>query len=128
VGLLIQKLLVHIENPNPSIRASVLCCTNQFLMIRSEAIWSHFDSYMNILYKCTNDPSGKVKRFVCQAFNNVIELKPEVLVPVLDSVISFMLHVMQESEKEPALEAADFFLIFSEQDLLHIHIQPYLSR
>lgn len=97
-------------------------------MIRSAAIWDHLDAYMNILYKCCNDPAPSVKRYVCQAFNNIVELKPDVLVPVLDSVISFMLHVMQQDDKESGLEAADFFLIFSEQDTLQIHIQQFLPR
>ncbi|KAJ3360926.1 hypothetical protein HDU91_004216 [Kappamyces sp. JEL0680] len=128
VSMLLSKLLSFIDNPNPEIRANVLKCTNQFLMIRSDSIWNHFDAYMNILYKCTSDPSSQVKRYVCQAFNNVVELKPEVLIPVLDSVINFMLHVMQDGDKESGLEAADFFLIFSEQDMMHVHIQQYLPR
>jgi transportin-1 len=97
-------------------------------MIRSDAIWNHFTAYIEILYKCTSDPSPLVKRYVCQAFNSIIELAPESVIDYLDGMINFMLHVMNEGERESGLEAADFFLIFSEQDRLHVHIQPYLPR
>jgi hypothetical protein len=39
-----------------------------------------------------------------------------------------MLMVVGEDDYDAALEAADFFLVFCEQDILHIHIQPYLGK
>ena len=97
-------------------------------MIKSAGIWNHFEEYMQILYRSTQDPSPLVKRYVCQAFNNVVELRPEVLIPVLESVVGFMLQVVGEEDEDASLEAADFFLVFCEQDVLHIHMEQYLGR
>ncbi|KAI8892333.1 armadillo-type protein [Globomyces pollinis-pini] len=126
VTQLIQHILQHIRNPNPTIRAKVLKCTNQFLMIRSNSVWSSLNEYMDIIYQSTNDPDPSVKRYVCQAFNQIVELNPQLMVPVLESVINFMILQTQSDDKELALEAADFWLIFCEQDILHVHIQQYL--
>lgn len=125
---LLHVILLQIDHQNEDIRACVLKCANQFLMIRSNAIFSNFDEFMKMIYKCTNDPSTKVKRYVCQSLNHVTELQPDALVPVLESVIGFMLQYSQDEDPDLALEAADFWLIVCDQEALHVHIQPYMPR
>jgi transportin-1 len=128
VQLMIQQMLLHLQNPNADIRASVVKCINQFLLIRSDSIWKHLDGFMQMLYKLTLDPSQKVRRYVCQSFNHIVELGAEVLIPVLDAVVDFMLLNTQDEDKELALEAADFWLVFCEQETMHIHLQRFLGK
>jgi transportin-1 len=125
---LLQHILQHINNPNEVIRACALKCTNQFLCIRSNAIWDHFDEFLQMLYKLTNDPGIKMKRYVCQAFNHVVELDSNALIPVLESVVDFMLVHTQNEDKELALEAGDFWIVVTEDTSLHVHLQPYLHK
>lgn len=128
VSQILQTIVPLSSSSNPAIRASVVNCVNQFLLIRSNQVWDHLDSFMQILYRLTADSSQRVRRFVCQSFNHIVELNPEVLIPVLDSVVEFMLINTQDDDKELALEAADFWLVFCEQETMHIHLQRFLPR
>jgi transportin-1 len=128
VSQMLQQIVALSESPNADIRASVVNSVNQFLLIRSNQVWNHLDSFLQILYNLTNDSSLKVKRYVCQAFNHILELDPEVILPVLNSVVEFMLVNTLNEDKELALEAADFWLVFCEQETMHIHLQQFLPR
>ncbi|KAJ3318176.1 hypothetical protein HDV06_000763, partial [Boothiomyces sp. JEL0866] len=135
VHLILTGIMPQLENPNGRVRSSALKCVNQFLIIRSNAVWENIQVFMDMLCKLTNDPEPEVKKHVCHAFNNIVEIEPNLLVPVIDGfyslklgIISFVLFASQDEDQDLAIEAADFWLVLSEQKVLHVHIQPFLPR
>ncbi|KAJ3273925.1 hypothetical protein HDV01_003756 [Terramyces sp. JEL0728] len=128
VHAILSGIMPQIENPNGRVRSSALKCFNQFLIIRSNAVWDNIQMFMDMLCKLTSDPEPEVKKHVCHAFNNIVEIEPNMLVPVIDGIISFVLFASQDEDQDLAIEAADFWLVLSEQKVLHVHIQPYLPK
>lgn len=128
VQLLVQSVLHLLQHPDPKIRSKALRCVNQFLLIRAQAIWNHLDEYLTVLYRCTNDPDPQVKQCVCQAFTSIVEMSPETLKPVFSSVIDFMLYATQSDCEQLALEAADFWMVVIEQEMLQIDIQDHIEK
>jgi transportin-1 len=57
-----------------------------------------------------------------------VEQQPESLLAQLDPIIQFMLQHTQNDDDLLSMEAADFWLITSEADSMHLYLQPYLSK
>ena len=126
--LLVHTVIELVNSQDPLARSSCLKCINEFLSVKSDAIWGNLDQYLGLLYTLTSDSSLIVQRYVCQAFNHIVELDPHSFGQNLGNVIDFMLLQTCSQESELAIEAGDFWIIAAEHEDLHLELQQYLPK
>ncbi|KAJ3054631.1 Transportin-1 [Rhizophlyctis rosea] len=128
LNFMIPKFLHFFNHDSPKVRAAAIHCVHQFATATSAAVQANIDAYVQALYRCTNDSSTEVRKYVCQALVCVLEIRPEALMDQLDNVVSFMLYCTDSADESVALEACEFWLAFAEQPFLRDHLEPYLAR
>ncbi|MBA0791607.1 hypothetical protein Gohar_016177 [Gossypium harknessii] len=67
------------------------------------------DKFLQGLFVLANDPAAEVRKLVCAAFVQLIEIHPSFLEPHLKNVIEYMLQVSKDTDDEVALEACEFW-------------------
>ncbi|CCE83908.1 Piso0_004505 [Millerozyma farinosa CBS 7064] len=95
------------------IRALAIHCINQFISLKSTTPHLFIDDFLSKLFALANDSHGEVRRNICTALSIILETQPAKLLPHLDGVINYCLHLMQDSDSEVALEACEFLLALS---------------
>ena len=91
---------------------------------------ANVDAYLGKIAQLTKDPDFPVRQFVCQSLVELVNSKPEVLVPHMAGLVDFILEQHKSSVDSPqlALDAAEFWLAVGEQDELRNLLRPYLDR
>ncbi|KAK8289561.1 hypothetical protein V6Z11_D07G195900 [Gossypium hirsutum] len=95
-------------------------------MLMPSALYASVDKYLHGLFGLANDPAAEVRKLVCAAFVQLIEVRPSVLEPHMKNVIEYMLQVNKDTDDEVALEACEFWVqgIVLEQD----NIDPMMEK
>ncbi|TYG94293.1 hypothetical protein ES288_A11G176700v1 [Gossypium darwinii] len=75
----------------------------------SLALYASVDKYLHGLFGLANEPPAEVRKLVCAAFVQLIEVRPSVLEPHMKNVIEYMLQVNKDTDDEVALEACEFW-------------------
>ena len=96
-------------------------------MHQAPALYSNIDPYVQALSRCAQDKAGNVRKLVCNAFLMMLECRPDMLLPQLDGIASFIMQSMQDEEENVALEASEFWLTFAEREDLREYLQPCLA-
>lgn len=107
--------LLALMNPNSSskVRALSIHCINQFIPLKSQSILVNLDEFLSKLFLLANDESSEVRRNICTAFAQVLEARPDKIIPHLEGVVNYCLHLMQDTHEDVALEACEFLLALS---------------
>ncbi|KAJ0762707.1 putative armadillo-like helical, importin beta family [Helianthus annuus] len=84
------------------------------------------NTYLHGLFVLANDPSSEVRKLVCSAFVQLIEVRPSFLEPHLRNVIEYMLQVNNDPDEEVSLEACEFWSY--EAPLPPDNLRPFLPR
>ncbi|KAG4149982.1 hypothetical protein ERO13_D05G367000v2 [Gossypium hirsutum] len=89
-----------------------------FSILANTALYASVDKYLHGLFGLANDPAAEVRKLVCAAFVQLIEVRPSVMEPHMKNVIEYMLQVNKDTDDEVALEACEFWVqgIVLEQD------------
>lgn len=128
-AILIPRLLEFAGNPNPKIRVLAISTLRSFILQKSQVLFAHIDVYLQKIFQLATDQDVQVRRTVCQSLVQLVELRPEMLVPHIDGLVNYILSQQQSSgDPELALDAAEFWLSVAEQDLLRGCMGPYLER
>ncbi|KAI7865032.1 armadillo-type protein [Spinellus fusiger] len=123
---MIPKLITFFNHPTPILRYYAIHAASNFITLRSEPLMSRMSEFLGGLFNRATDDDFKVRKAVCQALVNLLEVCPTVLLPHLPNLVNYMLFSTQSEDAGLALEACEFWLVFAEQDELHDHLQPYL--
>lgn len=124
--VIVPMLLKFAGHTNPTIRRFALQTLNAFIPYKATALFNNLDTYLSKLFELASDPSGEVRRLVCQSLVQLVEARPDLLVPHLEGLVNFILSQQQDpNDPELALEAAGFWLNVG--DLKH-EMQPYLTK
>ncbi|PPD72469.1 hypothetical protein GOBAR_DD30629 [Gossypium barbadense] len=78
-------------------------------MLMPSALYASVDKYLHGLFGLANEPPAEVRKLVCAAFVQLIEVRPSVLEPHMKNVIEYMLQVNKDTDDEVALEACEFW-------------------
>ncbi|KAJ3339678.1 hypothetical protein HDU93_007904 [Gonapodya sp. JEL0774] len=125
---MIPRFMEFFGHQNAKIRVHAISCVNQFILSRSQALMTILPQFVQALYSRANDDNEEVRKQVCQALVMLLEVRPDQLMPQLDSVVQFMLFCTQDKDEGVALEACEFWLAFAEQDGMRDKLEPYLDR
>lgn len=123
---LIPMLLKFTDHPDPRIRRFALQTLNVFIPQKPKALISVLDSYLARLFQLATDPSAEVRRIVCQSLVQLVDTRPDLLVPHVEGLVNYIL-AQQQNRDDPdlALDAAGFWLNIGE---LRNAMGPYLPR
>ncbi|KAL6452138.1 hypothetical protein SBY92_001395 [Candida maltosa Xu316] len=90
------KLIEH--HPNLKIKSGAIHCINQFIPLNTQSFLVILDTYLNDIFILAGNDSNTKTR-------------PDKLLPHLDGVINYCLHLMQQdTNSEVSLEACEFML------------------
>lgn len=126
---IIPKLIQFTTSPSPKIRALALSSINFFIPQKPQALLINLDSLLSRLFELANDPVADVRRHVCRAFVQIVEIRPDVLQPHIGGLVDYMLTQQRKVEEEElALDAAEFWLTVGEHESLWQSLGPYLDK
>lgn len=106
--------LATAESSTGKIRAQCVHSLNQFVPLKSQLILVLLDQFLHTLFALAHDESTDVRKNVCTAFLCVLEARPDKLVPHIDGLVDYCLHLIQDPSEEVAMEACEFLLALSE--------------
>ncbi|KAG4998676.1 hypothetical protein JHK85_030115 [Glycine max] len=101
---------------------------NIFLPRLFRALYVSMDQYLQGLFILANDPVAEVRKLVCAAFVQLIEVRPSFLEPHLRNVIEYMLQVNKDTDDEVALEACEFWSAYCDAQLPPENLREFLPR
>ena len=127
--VIVPQLLEFANHPNPKIRVFALGTLKSFIPQKSQVLFSALDVYLQKIFQSASDPDVQVRRIVCQSLVQLVEARPDALVPHLDGLVNYILTQQQSSgHPELALDAAEFWLSVGEQEQLRDLMGPYLEK
>lgn len=94
------------------VRAELVHCLAEFVELRSPLFLVHMDLFLARLFALATDQYAPLRQWICTAFLNVIETRPDKLVPHIDGIVQYCLHTVDDRDKRVALEACEFLLNF----------------
>ncbi|THF99557.1 hypothetical protein TEA_013132 [Camellia sinensis var. sinensis] len=101
---------------------------NVFLPRLLQVLYMSMDKYLQGLFILSNDPTAEVRKLVCAAFVQLIEVRPAFMEPHLRNVIEYMLQVNKDHDEEVALEACEFWSAYCETQLPPENLREFLPR
>ncbi|KAJ9612951.1 hypothetical protein H2200_002892 [Cladophialophora chaetospira] len=129
MAVIVPKLLEYASHPNPKIRVFALSTLKAFIPQKSQVLFGALDVYLQTIFQLASDPDVQVRRIVCQSLVQLVDSRPDMLVPHLEGLVSYILAQQQSADNpELALDAAEFWLSVGEQDQLRDQMGPYLER
>ena len=123
---MIPKFIQFSESPNPKIRSYALFCLNQFTFIRSQSLYANIDAFIQSLFRLATDPSVDVRKNVCQALVQLVDVRPDKIAPSIKDVVRYMLISTEDEDELVALEACEFWLAVAEQPSMRADVEPFL--
>ncbi|GLT86057.1 hypothetical protein SLE2022_042200 [Rubroshorea leprosula] len=128
IKIFLPRLFQFFQSPHPSLRKLSLGSVNQYIMSMPAALYASMDKYLQGLFVLANDPAAEVRKLVCGAFVQLIEVHPDFLQPHLKNVIEYILQVNEDANDEVALEACEFWTAYCDAQLPAENLRDFLPR
>jgi transportin-1 len=126
LDFMIPKFIQYGKSANYKIRATALFCLNQFTFIRSQSLFANLDAFIQLLFALATDPSPDVRKNVCQALVQLVDVRPDKIAPAIKDVVRYMLISTEDADEMVALEACEFWLAVVEQPSMRADVEPFL--
>lgn len=114
LNFMIVKFLYLTKNPSSStkVKALAIHCINQFIPLKTQSFLVHLDDFLQTLFTLANSQDATICKNICVSFCNILETRPDKLMPHLDGVIDYCVHLMTNaaSHEEVSLQACEFLL------------------
>ncbi|KAK3193287.1 hypothetical protein Dsin_024597 [Dipteronia sinensis] len=129
INIFLPRFLKFFQSPHSSLRKLSLGSVNQYIMLMPTALYASMDQYLQGLFVLANDPATEVRKLVCAAFVQLIEVRPSFLEPHLNNIIEYMLQVNKDNtDEEVALEACEFWSAYFDAHLPPENLKEFLPR
>ncbi|KAL4609820.1 hypothetical protein ACB092_08G008400 [Castanea dentata] len=128
INIFLPRLYKFFQSPHASLRKLSLGSVNQYIMLLPAALYVSMDQYLQGLFVLAHDPASEVRKLVCAAFVQLIEVHPSFLELHLRNVIEYMLQVNKDTDDEVALEACEFWSAYCDAQLPPENIREFLPR
>lgn len=126
LDFMIPKFIQYGESPHAKIRSHALFCLNQFTFIRSQSLFANLDAFIQMLFRLATDPFPDVRKNVCQALVQLVDVRPDKIAPSIKDVVRYMLISTEDPDEMVALEACEFWLAVAEQPSMRADVEPFL--
>lgn len=126
---LIPRLLEITHNPIAKVRALALASINTLIPQRPPILIIALDAILERLFELVHDLSDDVRRNVCRSFVLIVDVTPDKIQPHMEWLVDYMT-ILQKNANDPdlALEAAEFWLVISENEKACVNLGPYLCK
>ncbi|KAK6912250.1 Importin-beta, N-terminal domain [Dillenia turbinata] len=128
INIFLPRLFQFFQSPHMSLRKLSLSSVNQYIMLMPTALYMSMDQYLQGLFVLANDTAADVRKLVCAAFVQLIEVRPSFLEPHIRNVIEYMLQVNKDGDDEVALEACEFWSAYCDAQLPPESLREFLPR
>ncbi|CAI6084649.1 unnamed protein product [Clonostachys chloroleuca] len=128
LNYVLPQLITATKNPLPRVRAGALTAINVFVPRRSQAVMNSVDDLLQHLFVLSSDNNTDVRRQVCRGFVNLVETRPDKLVPHLSGLVDYIVSQQTGDDEELACEASEFWLAVGEHDDLWKALRPHLNK
>eukprot|EP00897_Mesotaenium_endlicherianum_P000797 jgi/Mesen1/10718/ME000090S10178 len=126
INVFLPRLLQLFSSQHATLRKLALAIINQFIILLPNALLANMDKFKEGLFGLARDPSGEVRKLVCAALVQILELHPQFLHSDLRSIAEYMLQATQDKDPEVALEACEFWSAFCEAGLPAAELREFL--
>ncbi|OQR92594.1 transportin [Thraustotheca clavata] len=106
---LVPLFLKYFHHPKSEFRRDALNCINQLILIMPAALEINMDAFLQGISHLTQDSSSAVRKLVCQSIVILLEVRMQVLMPHLSSIVQFILRATSDNDENVALEACEFW-------------------
>lgn len=113
LDFLIANFLKLLDSNSGKIRALAIECINYFIPLKPQSFLVVLDPFLQKLFVLANDSNSEVRKNICKSFALILETRADKLLPHVNGVIDYCLHLMQDTDEEVALEACEFLLALS---------------
>lgn len=129
LNIIFPKLLEFTGSPSPKVRSMALSTVQMFIASKPDALMGALDTFLHELFKLANDPDTDVRKTVCQAIVQLVDVAPDKLAPHMEGLVNYII-MQQNNTEDPelALDAAEFWLTVGEQKQLQPSLIPYLGK
>lgn len=128
INIFMPRLLQIFQSPHSTLRKLSLGSINQFIVIMPTALLLSMDQYLQGLFVLARDAAADVRKLVCSAFVQLIEVRHAFLEPHLRNVIEYMLLANNDSDDEVSLEACEFWSAYCDANLPPEGLREFLPR
>jgi len=126
---IIPKLIEFTTNELPKVRSLALGSINVFIPQKPQALLVNLDGLLNRLFQLSQDPSTDVRKNVCRAFVQIVEVRPDKILPHIEGLVDYMIAQQRKIEDEElACDAAEFWLTVGEHNELWKSLAPFLNK
>mmetsp|Transcript_17129 Transcript_17129/g.32404 ORF Transcript_17129/g.32404 Transcript_17129/m.32404 type:complete len:1038 (+) Transcript_17129:63-3176(+) len=94
---------------------SLKCCVN-LIRVMPGSLIAQMNELLGVLSMLAGDEMGEVRKYVCVAIVTLLSTRCEYLQEHMLPVSQFMLRATADADEEVALEACEFWLVFSSLD------------
>ncbi|XP_065881178.1 transportin-1-like [Euphorbia lathyris] len=128
IDVLLPRLFKFFQSQHASLRKLSLGSINQFIMLMPTGLYLSMDQFLHGLFLLTRDPTAEVRKLVCSAFVQLIEVNPSFLEQHMRNLIEFMLQANKDADDEVALEACEFWSAYCEAQLNPELLREFLQH
>lgn len=128
INVFLPRLLKMFSSPHSTLRKLALSSVNQFIILMPTALFLNMDSYLQGLFSLAHDSAAEVRKLVCAALVQLLEVQASYLQPHITNLIDYMLQANQDEDEEVALEACEFWSTFCEARMPAELLRSYLPR
>lgn len=128
LNYVLPQLIAATKNPLPKVRAAALTAINVFTSIESQAMLNSIDDLLQHLFILASDEHPDVRRQVCRAFVQLVDNRPDKLLPHTGGLVDYIISQQKSDDEELACEAAEFWLAVGEHENLWHSLKPYLNK
>ncbi|KAG9243469.1 armadillo-type protein [Calycina marina] len=126
---IIPKLIDFTTNELSKVRSYALASINVFIPQKPQALLANLDNLLNRLFQLSQDPSTDVRKNVCRAFVQIVEVRPDKILPHIEGLVDYMIAQQRKIEDEElACDAAEFWLTVGEHNELWKSLAPFLRK
>ncbi len=125
---MIPKFLSLADHQSSKMRSYAVACLSYFVPANCQSLFVHLGAFIACLFRRASDDDPSVRCHVCQALVLLLAARPERLMPVMNSVVEYMLYYLQDQNKNVALRACQFWLTFAEDVELAMYLHPLLAK
>lgn len=128
LNYVLPQLIAATKSQLPKVRLGALTAINVFTSRESQALLNSIDELLQHLFVLSADESIDVRRQVCRAFVQLVEIRPDKLQPHISGLVDYILTQQKSDDEDLACEAAEFWLAVGEHDNLWQALNPYINQ
>eukprot|EP00698_Gefionella_okellyi_P022922 TRINITY_DN768_c0_g1_i3.p1 TRINITY_DN768_c0_g1~~TRINITY_DN768_c0_g1_i3.p1 ORF type:complete len:770 (+),score=173.96 TRINITY_DN768_c0_g1_i3:391-2700(+) len=128
LNFMIPKFIQFFAHPNADIVRMALHCVNQFVLLMPNALTVSMSQFIAGLMSIAQSQHAEIRKRVCSALVMLADVRMEHLMPMIASVVEYLLIATQDEDDGVALEACEFWQTICTSDVAKELLTAYLPR